>query len=187
MVGFDGEAFANECVSMLGEPDPVAAIAEVVARGVHAPSALEAVFHVPVDPDDDGILYRSPDILVANAMFPAGFKTGLHDHTVPAVIGVWGGHEDNHLYARGGEGLEQVGVARLHPGEVLVLDKDAIHDVHASTRSWSGAIHVYLGDLLNADRHEWAGSTASPVAFDGDAFERSWQQTAARTGFLRER
>lgn len=186
-MGFDGEAFANECVAMLDESDPAAAIAEVVARRVHAPSALEAVFQVPVDPDDDGILYQSPDILVAYAMFPAGFKTGLHDHTVPAVIGVWAGYEDNHLYARRGEGLEKADVARLHPGEVLVLDQDAVHDVHTSTGAWSGAFHVYLGDLLNADRHEWAGPTASPVAFDGDAFEQNWQRAAARTGFVRAR
>lgn len=164
----------------------MAAIAELVGRAIHEPRALQAVFQVPVDPDDDGIVLRSPDLLVANAFFPGGFTTGIHDHTVPAVIGVWAGHEDNHLYEQTDRGLEQTRVIRLVPGEVLALDDAAIHDVHAPARAWSGAIHVYLGDLLGADRQAWPSSDEQPSPFDGEAFETRWQEAAVRTGFLRQ-
>jgi predicted metal-dependent enzyme (double-stranded beta helix superfamily) len=183
---FDGSEFAQACVTMLGEPDPLGAISELVARAISDPSALAAAFPVPVDPDDDGVLYQSSDLLVVSALFPAGFTTGIHDHTVEAVIGVWSGHEDNHLYRRTEAGLEEVDGRRVETGEVLVLDRSAIHDVHSPPARWTAALHVYLGDLNGVSRHSWPVTTADPVPFDSEDLEERWMTAAAQTGLLQE-
>ena len=183
---FDAEAFVEACARLLLEQDPLTAIAELVERAIREPTALERAFPVPVDPDDDGILSRSPELLVANAFFPGGFATGVHDHMVPAVIGVWAGYEDNHMYERTNRGLAKRDVVRLVPGEVLALDETAIHEVHAPSRGWSGALHVYLGDLLGEDRHSWPSPDQPPRPFDGETFEIEWQQAAEREGLVRQ-
>jgi predicted metal-dependent enzyme (double-stranded beta helix superfamily) len=100
-------------------------------------------------------------------MFPPGFVTGIHDHSAPAVIGVWARHEDNWLYRHAGERIEALDPRRVETGSVLLLGESAIHDVHAPGDGWSGALHVYLGDILNADRSSWPDPGAPAHPFDG--------------------
>ncbi len=185
MQRFDTDRFVESCISAAAAPDPVAAVREVVLRVVTESGALETAFPVPIlDGDDDGVLYQSADLLVACPIFPRQFTTGIHDHTVPAVIGVWSGYEDNHLYERVGRGLRALGVERITAGNVLVLGSDAIHDVHAPEATHSAALHVYLGDITATQRSRWNDTENDPVPFDGEEHERRWMDAALATGLV---
>jgi predicted metal-dependent enzyme (double-stranded beta helix superfamily) len=186
VTAFDIEAFVVSCVEASAEGEPVEALREIVERAVSTPERLNAVFPVPVDPTDDGILLQSTNLFVVQGMFPRGFATGIHDHTVPAVIGVWSGYEDNYLFRRNVVGVEQTDVRRVHAGEVLVLDADAIHDVHAPSTTWTAAIHVYLGDITALQRSSWADRDVLPLLLDGADMEARWLQAATATGLVCE-
>jgi len=183
--GFDLNEFVEACVAARREPEPEAAIREVLLREIREPSALEAALGAPVDPDDDGVLHRSPELFIANALFPRTFRTGIHDHGVGAVIGVWAGHEDNLLFRPVPGGVEPTGRVRVGCGDVLVLGPNDVHDVHAPRERWSAALHVYLGDITALERSSWADASAPPTPFDGERMEEEWMRVAAATGILR--
>ena len=186
VTAFDLDAFISSCVAAREEIEPVAALRDIVERAVSDPGGLDAAFPVPVDPSDDGVLYSSATLFVAQGLFPRGFSTGIHDHTVSAVIGTWAGYEDNHLFRRTASGIERIEVHRVLPGEVLVLDAHAIHDVHAPSTTWSAALHVYLGDITARKRSSWADEDASAFPFDGVDMEARWMEAATATGLVRE-
>lgn len=182
---FQRDLFVEECVSALAESDPLSAVRDVVLRAVANPGALEATFPVPlVDDGDDGVLYHGADLLVACPFFPRQFNTGIHNHTVPAVIGVWAGHEDNHLFERADRGLHLLDVRRVGIREVLTLGSEAIHDVHTPATSHSAALHVYLGDITAIPRSRWDDTDSDPLPHDGEQHERRWRERALATGLV---
>jgi predicted metal-dependent enzyme (double-stranded beta helix superfamily) len=146
---------------------------------------MAALVPVPLDPEQDDVLYRSARLFVAQAVFPANFRTGIHDHGMPAVIGVWSGYEDNYLFRRCGNRLVADGMKRVRAGDVLTLGAAMAHDVQSPRDRWSGAIHVYLGDVLGVGRHGWADPSSLPTAFDNAAQESRWREAADATGPLR--
>ncbi len=184
MTLFDSDGFVARCLEASKAADPVSALRVQVARAIAEPVAVERRFPVPVDPDDDGILHRSTDLLITCAIFPRGFATGIHDHSVPAIIGLWAGSEENRLFRRTPTGIEMTGKQRVRCGEVIVLEADAIHDVRVSAAGWSGGLHVYLGDILEADRSEWADAASTATRFDPKDQERRWTVAAESTGLL---
>ena len=186
MTAFDLDTFIASCVAASADIEPVAALREIVERAIRDPDGLDAAFPVPVDPSDDGVLFSSANLFVAQGLFPRGFATGIHDHTVAAIIGTWAGYEDNHLFRRTAIGIEPTEVRRVHAGEVLILDANAIHDVHAPSRTWSAALHVYLGDVTNLERSSWADVDASSSPFVGADMEARWMTAATATGLVRE-
>jgi len=178
---FDTDEFVAGCLEASRAAQPVSALRLLVERAIAVPEAIERRFPVPVDPDDDGILHQSADLLITCAIFPRGFATGIHDHSVPAVLGLWAGVEDNWLYRRTPTGIELSATQRVGCGEVIVLDADAIHEVRVSASGWSGGLHVYLGDILAADRSEWADVASTATRFDPDDQERRWMAAAEST------
>jgi predicted metal-dependent enzyme (double-stranded beta helix superfamily) len=185
MTRFDADRFVDACLTAAADADPMYAVREVVLQAISDPDALETAFPLPiVDPDDDGVLFRSTDLLVACPIFPRQFSTGIHNHQVPAVIGVWSGYEDNHLFEQGDVGLRSLGVTRVNAGEVLVLDADAIHDVSTPDTTHSAALHVYLGDITSFQRSLWDDPAGDPLPYDGEEQERRWTEAALATGLF---
>lgn len=184
VVAFDRDAFVARCIEALTEPSPPSAIAEVVGEAVADPRAFTDVVHLPLDPADDGILHRSPELMIVHVVFPQGFRTGMHDHRMPAVIGAWAGYEDNLLFRRTPDGLERTGVRRIESGDVLLLGDDVVHDVHAPAGSWTAALHVYLGDLGTVARSSWAGPEAPEQPCVADEMEERWLAQAVATGLV---
>ena len=183
---FDTEHFVVECLLASSESEPIPALKDVVSRAVSKSAALNARFPVPMDPDDDGILHRSAELTVTSAIFPRGFTTGIHNHTMPAVIGLWTGSEDNLFYEQTSQGVLLAGSVRIEYGQVLALTTNAIHDVHVPPSSWSGALHVYLGDLIGVNRSEWSVASMDAVPFDGEKLHKRWLTAARATGMLTE-
>jgi predicted metal-dependent enzyme (double-stranded beta helix superfamily) len=126
-----------------------------VKRAISDPAALEATLTRQLDTRNLGILHYSDALTVQHVVFPPAFRTGIHDHLIWAVIGAWSGYEDNHLFTREGTRAVETGVQRCAAGEVITLDADAIHDVHAPSFSASAALHVYCGALFDQPRHVW--------------------------------
>jgi predicted metal-dependent enzyme (double-stranded beta helix superfamily) len=184
MATFDPDGFVEACLDALGDSSPLDAVEAVVRETVADPSSFGEAMRLPLDPEDDGVLFRGPGVMIVLAVFPAGFATGLHDHRMPAVIGTWAGYEDNLLYRRTPAGLEHRGTRRLEPRDVLVLGADDIHDVHSPTSTWTAGLHVYLGDLSAASRSSWTTPDSPEMPLDGDEMEQRWLQRATATGLV---
>ncbi len=183
---FDSDAFVQSCIDALAESDPAGAIGELIERAVSEPRSLELACPVPVDLSDDGVMHLSKEILVCHAIFPRRFQTGIHNHSVGAIIGVWSGYEDNYLFEETGSGLRPLGPHRVETGQILVLGADAIHDVHTPPTTWSAALHVYLGDISTAPRNVWASVDSPPSEFNGEQQERHRAEGALATGLTVE-
>jgi predicted metal-dependent enzyme (double-stranded beta helix superfamily) len=182
---FDTDQFVHDCLVASKEPDATLALRELVERAVSSPHQLDQMFPVPLDPDEDGIIYRSPELTVTTAIFPKGFTTGIHNHLMAAVIGVWSGIEDNFLFSPQQHGVSPRGSQRVLAGDVIVLDALDIHDVHVPSASWSCALHVYLGDLIAAPRSAWTNEESSETPFDGEKLRAHWLEVARETGLTR--
>ncbi len=78
-----------------------------------------------------------------------------HEHRMWAVIGMYGGQEDNAFYRRAPRGLEPVGGKEVPAGDILVLGDDVIHSVANSRSEFAVALHVYGGDFFGVERSEW--------------------------------
>ena len=79
------------------------AVKELVGQAISKPHELEAVLGTPAG---GGItaLHRSPELTVLNIIWPPGIALYPHDHNLWAVIGLYGGQEDNTFYTRNKEG-----------------------------------------------------------------------------------
>ena len=153
-------------------------------KTVADPNSFVEALQLPLDPDDDGVLFQSAEVMIVHAVFPSAFSTGLHDHRMPAVIGTWAGYEDNLLYRRTPAGLEQRGIRRLEPSDVLVLGEDDVHDVHTPKNIWTAGLHVYLGDLIAVSRSSWTTPESPETPLDGDQMEQRWLERATATGLV---
>lgn len=176
---FDLDAFVAECEAALGERAPMLAVKELVERAVSDPSAMaEALPHKGVT-----LLLQRPDLTVASVVIPAGLPLSTsvpHDHLMWAVVGVYGGQEDNRFYRRAGATLDESGGRSLHVGDALAMGDDTIHAINNPLAHEAlAALHVYGGDLPNASRSMWAepGCTEQPyderVVVGNAGFRRS--------------
>ena len=83
-----------------------------------------------------------------------------HDHRMWAVIGVFGGQEDNTFFKRSASGLDRAGAKELGERDAVVLGAEVIHAVaNPSARRFTSAIHVYGGDFFAQSRSEWDPQT----------------------------
>jgi predicted metal-dependent enzyme (double-stranded beta helix superfamily) len=151
-MGFDLDTFIADCLASASDQP---AVAEVVKRAIRDPRALEDTFTRKLDLSNLGIVHYSEQLTIQHIVFPPGYRTGIHDHLTWAVIGTWGGYEDNHLFVREGSRVVETRVQRVEPGQIITLDSDAIHDVHAPPSTGSAALHVYGGPLFDQKRHAW--------------------------------
>ena len=150
----DLDRFVAECRLALTESQPVLAIKELVARLVAEPGKVEAA--VQPEPGVE-VLHRSDDLTIASVVVPGGLATSLpHDHRMWAVVGVYGGQEDNSFFRRIKGGLEASGGRSLLASDTLAMGDDTVHAVQNPSQHGSlAAIHVYGGDLIGAARSMW--------------------------------
>ena len=142
---------------------------EVVARAVADPTLLRVLG----EPTRAGstVLHHSPELTVLNLAWGPRQMTMPHDHRLWAVIGMYGGREDNMFWRRTApgtnhHGIELAGGQALGPGDVAVLGRDIIHSVVNPIGRVSAAIHVYGGDFFAAQRSQWDPDTLVEQPFD---------------------
>jgi predicted metal-dependent enzyme (double-stranded beta helix superfamily) len=146
------------CQAAIAEHTPALAVRDVLDELVTDPAALEqAVGRV----DEGGIttLHNGADLTVLHVAWTPGMALNPHDHRMWAVIGMYGGQEDNGFYRRAATGLEPSGGRELPAGDVLVLGDDVIHSVANARREFAVALHVYGGDFFSIARSEWDWDT----------------------------
>ena len=102
---FDVDAFVGECRAALRETQPTLAVRDVLDRALaDAPSVTRTLGR-----DEGGLepLHVSDDLTVLNVVWAPGMYLFPHDHRMWAVIGIYGGVEDNEFFRRGPDGRVQ--------------------------------------------------------------------------------
>jgi predicted metal-dependent enzyme (double-stranded beta helix superfamily) len=176
---FELERFIEDCHIALGEQSPVSAMNELMQRTVSEPGAIEQALGAP-ERGGITVLHRSLELTVLNVVWAPEMRANPHNHCMWAVIGVYGGQEDNSFYRRSEHRLEQMGERLLSPRDTLVLGEHGIHSVFNSIPRFTGGIHVYGGDFFAADRRIWDPETFEEKAFDAETTMRSFEDANER-------
>ncbi len=145
------------------------ALKEVVTRAVRDPAALLECIGQP-ETAGAQVLYRAPDLTVLNVIWAPDQITLPHDHRMTAIIGMYGGREDNLFWKRVEDptrfAITAVGGLALGPGDATLLGPEVIHSVVNPLGRFSGAIHVYDGDFLGMRRSMWNPETLVEEPYD---------------------
>jgi predicted metal-dependent enzyme (double-stranded beta helix superfamily) len=171
------------CRAALAEPTPALAVRDVLEEVVADPAALEHALG-PVEQGGITPLHRAGDLTVLHVAWTPGMALYPHEHRMWAVIGMYGGQEDNAFYRRrpGATGIEPAGGRELPAGDVLVLGHDAIHAVANRRREFAVALHVYGGDFFAGERSEWDADTFEERPRDLERTMRLFEEANARWG-----
>lgn len=171
---FDLDQFIADLRATLAERSRQA-MKEVVARAVSDPAALRRQLG---EPDKAGIkvLHSAPDLTIIDILWGPHQITFPHNHLLSAVIGMYGGREDNMFWRRvpspAKYQIEAAGGTALGTGDVTLLGRDVIHSVVNPLAKISGAIHVYDGDFLAIKRSMWDAETLEEQCYDMNAVAR---------------
>ncbi len=182
----DLDHFISDCRAALTGSSPELAIKEILERSVSSPADVEAALGTPRQAQVV-TLHHDRDLTILNVVWAPGMEGFPHDHRMWALIGLYGGREDNTFYRRSPEGLQRAGSRQLDQGDTTLLGKDVIHAVANPLRVPTGAIHIYGGDFFGTPRSEWNPGTGEERPFDvdrtrkvfADANER-WLASVAR-------
>jgi predicted metal-dependent enzyme (double-stranded beta helix superfamily) len=165
---FDLDQFIADLRAALGERSRQA-LREVVARAVSDPASLLRGIGEPDKPAVQ-VLHAASDITVLNVIWSPKQVTLPHDHRMSAVIGMYGGREDNMFWRRLPNPtrfqIEAAGGEALGDGDAIILGRDIIHSVVNPLEKLSGAIHVYDGPFLTTPRSMWNSETLAEQPYD---------------------
>jgi predicted metal-dependent enzyme (double-stranded beta helix superfamily) len=179
---FDLDQFIADLRASLAERSRQA-MKGVVARAVSDPVSLLRQLG---EPAEGGIktLHHAPDLTVINVMWGPRQVTFPHNHLLSAVIGMYGGREDNMFWRRVASPakfpIEPAGGTALGPGDVTILGRDVIHSVVNPLAKISGAIHVYDGDFFAIERSMWDAETLVEQPYDIKAVAKGMPVQDAR-------
>ena len=169
----------ERCRGALAEATPPLAVRDVVAELVSDPASVAAAIG-PITEGGIKVLHRAPDLTVLHIAWTPGMQLNPHEHAMFAVVGLYGGQEDNEFFRRSEHGLESTGGRELTPRDVLVMGHDAIHAVANPRREYAVALHVYGGDFFDAVRSEWDADTFAEQPRDmGGTMRRFAEANAA--------
>jgi predicted metal-dependent enzyme (double-stranded beta helix superfamily) len=152
------EQFIADCAAAIHDSAPTKAVKETVARAVADTTALEQMLGTP---ERGGVekIHVSDELTIINVIWAPKMTIMPHNHNMWAVIGVYGGREDNIFWRRIKDDpagrIEAAGAKSLGPKDVRPLGDDIIHSVTNPTSKLTGAIHVYGGDFFATERSEW--------------------------------
>jgi predicted metal-dependent enzyme (double-stranded beta helix superfamily) len=184
---FDPDRFVEECRAAVMADPTHRSVREVVLRAVSDPLSVVKALGEPgragVEP-----LYRSPELTILNVVWGPLMTVGPHEHRMWAVIGVYGGREDNVFWRRSGDAagrtrIEAAGAKALSVTDAEPLGRDIIHSVTNPLERLSGAIHVYGGDFFAVERSEWDPETLVERPYDRDKNMRLFAEANRRWGF----
>ncbi len=175
----DAETIVERFKQTLSEHSPSLAARDVLDELVSDPASLGAA--VPAA-ERGGIttLHNADDLTVLQVVWTPGMVLNPHDHQMWAVIGLYGGAEDNAFYRRAGGTIEPAGGREVTAGDVLVLGHDAIHSVSNTRREFAVAIHVYGGNFFGPGRSEWDFDTFTEAPRDIEGTRRRFDEANAR-------
>jgi len=172
---FQKDRFVEACGVALAEGRK--AVRELVAEAVADPAAIIAELG---EPTQGGVytLHSAADLAVINFVWSPAMTLMPHNHNMAAVIGIYGGREDNVFWrrldaAQAGDGpeIEATGAESMGPGQVAALGPDIIHSVANPLTKLTSAIHVYAGDFFDPPdpRSQWDHESLAEQPWDMDS------------------
>jgi len=173
------EQFVADCASAINDNAPGKAVREIVARAVADPVALQKALGAP---ERGGInrIHVSDELTILNVVWAPRMTLKPHNHNMWAVIGVYGGREDNIFWRRVADDpdgrVEAAGAKSIGKGDVRPLGADIIHSVTNPTSKLTGAIHVYGGDFFEMHRSEWDPESLKERPYDLQANVHLFEQ-----------
>jgi predicted metal-dependent enzyme (double-stranded beta helix superfamily) len=173
------EDLVARCQAARAEPVPALAVRDTLDELVSDPGGLERSLG-RVQEGGITTLHRADDLTILHVAWTPGMALNPHDHRMWAVIGLYGGQEDNAFYRRVPGGLERSGGREVAATEVLVLGDDAIHSVANTRREFAVALHVYGGDFFAVERSEWDFETYQEQPRDLGRTMRLFEEANAR-------
>ena len=157
-MSFDLDRFISACADAAAESTPTKAVSEVVAQAVSESVAIQQTLGTPERAEIQR-LHVSDKLTVLNVIWAPRMTLMPHNHNMWAVIGVYGGREDNIFWRRCKDNchglIEAAGAKSIGPAEVRPLGPEIIHSVTNPTAKFTGAIHVYGGNFFTTERSEW--------------------------------
>jgi len=163
----DHDALLAACTAALTDPEPRLAVRALLEEGL-ADGALGYATEAPVA--GIHVVHNAPDLTILDVVWAPGSRILPHDHRMWAAIAIYDGREQNDFFRRD-EGrasglVVPSGGRELHAGEVLLLGDDVIHEVSNPGSGFTGAIHVYGGDLIGTPRSQWDPQTLEEEPYD---------------------
>jgi len=177
---FDLDRLVSDCQSAGAEP--ATAVRDILARVVSDPAAITETLGVP-ERGEVQKLYVSESLTVLNVIWAPRMTLMPHNHEMWAVIGVYGGREDNIFWRRCRDDsrgrIEAAGAKSLGPRDVRPLGREIIHSVTNPTSQFTAAIHVYGGDFFAVDRSEWDPENLEEHPYDLEKNMRLFEEANA--------
>jgi predicted metal-dependent enzyme (double-stranded beta helix superfamily) len=182
---FDLDRFIDECKAAVKEDPTQKATHDIVARAVRDSASVVAALG---EPTRAGVqtLYHAPDLTILNLVWGPHMTLHPHNHDMWAVIGMYGGREDNVFWRRLSDcidgTIEAAGAKSLSTGDCTPLGKDIIHSVTNPVMKLSGGLHVYGGDFFGAHRSEWCPEVLTEREMDVQASVALFEAANERLG-----
>jgi len=182
MSAFDKDEFVAECLTAVRSDDGVhAAVKDIVDRAVSIPLAIEAEVRARTESPMMTIWHRSDELTVLHIVWPPDVDLFAHDHNMWAVIGIYGGREDNQFYRHLENGrIEPHTGKTLTESDVIMLGSEVVHSVANPTRDWTAALHVYGGEFFTTPRTMWSKDTLEPMPLDVEFIKENLEAAASR-------
>ncbi len=180
---FDLDHFIDDCKTAIREDNPAKAVRELVDRTVREPTALVTALG---EPALGGLqrLYVDDELTILNVVWAPRMTLMPHNHNMWAVIGVYGGREDNIFWRRvkdDPEGrIEAAGAKTIGPRDVRPLGRDIIHSVTNPTGQFTAALHIYGGDFFEVERSMWDPLDLTEEPYDIDKNAAVFAEANAR-------
>lgn len=179
-MAFDKDQFIEDCLVAVRGTDAHREVSELVERAVSDPGALEAVIPDRTVSPMMTVWHRSEELTALHIVWPPEVDLFAHDHNMWAVIGIYGGREDNTFYRRRADGRIEVNTGRtLLQKDVISLGSDVVHSVANPTREWTAALHVYGGEFFRTPRTMWMTESLEPVPLDVEFLKQNLEAAAA--------
>ena len=168
------ELFIADCIAANNDPDPQAAVLQVLSRAVHKPNAMLAAVGDPVEAGIN-VLHHSRSLTIFAATWTPQMNLMPHNHLMWANIGIYTGREDNILWRETPNRIKAFGAKALFAGDAAALPVDVIHSVTNPLSRFTGGIHIYGGDFFDTLRSQWDPETLAEEPSDGATIRRMFE------------
>jgi len=182
---FELDYFTANCKAAMNGDNAQKAIRELMREAVADPAQ---VIRALGEPKQAGIelLYRSDEMTIVNLVWGPRMTAMPHNHHMWAMIGMYGGREDNIFWRTLPEDarwpIEAAGARALMPGDVCPLGQDIIHSVTNPLCRLTSAIHIYGGDFVSQKREQWEEETLRMRPYDQADARRRFEEANQSMG-----
>jgi predicted metal-dependent enzyme (double-stranded beta helix superfamily) len=181
MERFDKDQFVADCLAAVRTgARSQAAVKDIVDRAVSTPGAIENEVRPWSQSPMMTVWHRSDELTALHIVWPPDVDLFAHDHNMWAVIGIYGGREDNSFYRRLEDGRIEPHTGKTFLAkDVVSLGPEVVHSVANPTRDWTAALHVYGGEFFTTPRTMWDKTTFDPVPLDVEFIRSNLEAAAA--------